>query len=98
MTLFKKNTVLIVGAGNGGCAFAADLTQRKISVNLYAHPDFDKNIKAIHQQGYLTAKGLLQGNYKIDLATTNIEQALQGVQYIFIVLPAFAQENIFKLM
>ena len=90
--------ISIIGGGNGGCALAADLGSRGFDVCIYSHDDHAKNVKAIHQQNGIFVKGKIEGFVKINLSTTDIEVAITDAKYIFMVLPAYAQETIFETM
>ena len=43
--------IAILGAGNGGCAAAADLTLRGHSVALFEHPDLAHVLPPIRERG-----------------------------------------------
>lgn len=85
--------ISIIGAGNVGCAMAADLSQRGYAVTLYAHPDHSVNFDIIISNGGIKMTGAFSGFAKINTLTSNIEAAINDTKYIFITLPAYAQNN-----
>jgi len=91
----KINNVSVLGAGSGGYATAADLTQRSFSVNLYEIPRLAANIEEAKEKGGIYAKGVLkkgEGFVKINKITTDIESALKGAEMIILAIPAFGVE------
>jgi len=80
--------VLIVGAGNGGCAMAADLTARNFSVRL-CEIYFPERIKNLKEHGGIELTGAAgEGLFHPKLMTTNIEEAMEDVDIIFFTIPA----------
>ena len=43
--------VAVLGAGNGGCAFAGHLVTKGFEVGLYEDPKFRKNIDEVKEKG-----------------------------------------------
>ena len=82
----------IVGAGNGGRAFAAYLSSKGYSVNLY-NRSFTR-ISYIKKKGGIKAKGELKGFFPIDFVTQNLEFSLNECDVILIVTPASAHKEI----
>lgn len=89
----------VFGAGGGGQVMAAHLAMNGVRVNLYEHPDFRNVIDPINEQGGIYLTGVL-GRYfaKLDIVTTDIEEAVNDVGVIHMVVPAFAQEKFYKLL
>lgn len=82
--------VAIIGAGNGGKASAADLTLSGHRVNLFEFPEFEENIREIKDKGGIQLISVRRSGFvKINKVTTNIREALDDVEIIIIVLPAF---------
>ncbi|KAK5682048.1 hypothetical protein LTS12_029226, partial [Elasticomyces elasticus] len=76
--------VTIVGAGPSGCAFAADLASRNVSVMLYCQPDHPGSMAMIEQNnGYLDCVGDPEGSFKVQ-TTTDIGLALQHSPFIVV--------------
>lgn len=91
--------ILIIGAGNGGCALAADLTARNFSVRLCSIYTLNR-IKKIKEHGGIELKGVLgKGRYTPKIMTSNIEEALKNVNIIFCTVPANGIEfTIYKMI
>ncbi len=87
----KKPRFAILGAGGGGQVMAADLTLKGFQVNLYEHPSFRQTIDPIIHQGGIYLTGVL-GRYfaRLNKVTTDIREAIDGVDIINIIVPAFA--------
>lgn len=86
-------SVSIVGAGNCGCAFAADLESRGIRVLLYAHPDHSSNVDAIRKNGFLDSRGTVEGRFYPDVST-DMGAALRFSDVVIIAVPSYGQEDI----
>lgn len=91
-----------MGGGNGGQTTAAHLTFRGHCVNLYQHPSYKEEFLPILKKGGIeivgkkkkdhTALGIREiGFAKLNKATIEIEEAMEGVELVMIVVPAFAQ-------
>ncbi|TGJ83599.1 hypothetical protein E0Z10_g5164 [Xylaria hypoxylon] len=83
----------VVGAGNCGCAFAADLENRGVRVLLYAHPDHSTNVDAIRKNGFLDSIGIVEGRF-YPAVSTDMREALQFSNIVIIAVPSYAQDNI----
>jgi len=82
--------IAILGAGNGGCAAAADLTIRGHSVALFDQPEFAHVLDPIRKRGGIEI--IDEGFAKIDTVTTEIAEAMRGARFVFNPVPAFAHE------
>jgi len=87
--------VAIIGCGHGGQALAADLSQKGCKVSLYAHPDHPGGIAAIAKARGIQGKGLINQFVPIARVTTDLQQAMEESEYIFLVLPSYAHEAMF---
>ncbi|KAI0540312.1 putative NAD/NADP octopine/nopaline dehydrogenase [Xylaria digitata] len=83
----------IIGAGNCGCAFAADLENRGVRVLLYAHPDHSTNVDAIRKNGFLESIGIVQGRF-YPAVSTDMREALKFSNVVIIAVPSYAQDDI----
>jgi opine dehydrogenase len=84
--------VAVLGAGNGGCAIAADLVRRGIDCTLYDLPSFEAVVAPIREAGVLRLSGVLGDvTVAVPRVTTDIGEALDGAKVILIAVPAFAQ-------
>lgn len=82
----------VIGAGNGGRAFATYLSSKGYPVNLY-NRSFSR-ILDIKKKGGIKASGEIKGYFPINLVTQNLELAVRDVDIILIVVPASAHKDI----
>lgn len=82
--------IAVLGAGNGGCAAAADWALAGFRVSLFDFEDFPENIQAINKQGGIVAEGDVEGFAPIEYAGHDIEKALEDAGVIILVGPAFS--------
>lgn len=79
--------ITIIGAGNGGCTYAAYLGKRGHEVCLYEVPELADNLKDVIELGGFEMRGCDTGFGAVAKCTTNIEEAVNGVEYILVVTP-----------
>ncbi len=84
----------VIGAGNGGRAFASYLSAKGYPVNLYNRSL--TRIIDICKKGGIKASGELNGFFPLNLVTQNLESAVKDVDVILIVVPASAHKEIAK--
>ena len=84
-------SVAILGAGHGGCAAAADLTNRGFSVRLHARNA--ERLAPLRARGGIEARGVAQGLFPIDMMTTNVAEAVSGADLIMLVVPSAAHAH-----
>ena len=86
----------IIGAGNGGQAFAGHLRLLGISVSLY---DVEKEkVDALQRTNRMRLFGAVEGETVIDLITHDIGEAIHGADIIMIVIPTVYQSSIARAM
>jgi len=91
--------IAVLGAGNGGCTIAADLTLNGYEVNLYEIPELAESFKPIQQTKEIIISGKSNnGTARLNMATTNIGEAVDGVETIFVVVPSFGHKRIAELL
>ncbi|HEX3801941.1 MAG TPA: NAD/NADP octopine/nopaline dehydrogenase family protein [Solirubrobacteraceae bacterium] len=84
-------SVAVLGAGNGGCAAAADLTLRGFDVRLYTRSQ--SRIEPIIAAGGLTATGAAgEGFARIATVTDELPRAVVGADVVLLCVPASALE------
>lgn len=83
----KKN-IAIVGAGNGGQAFAGYFALQGHDVRIFDVSE--KTIKAINDLGGIEIEGnsSVTGFGKVVLASTKMEEVIKGAELVFLVLPS----------
>jgi opine dehydrogenase len=84
----------VVGAGNGGRAFAAYISSKGYPINLY-NRSFTR-IADIKKKEGIKVSGEIKGCFQINLITQNLELAVRDADVIVIVVPASAHKNIAK--
>jgi len=91
--------IAIVGAGNGGCAMAADLTLRGFHVRL-CEIYLPNRISELKKHGGIELTGAAgKGLLCPKLMTTSIEEAIKDVNIIFFTIPAVGLEfHVHKLI
>lgn len=89
----KPQRIAVLGAGNGGHAIAADLSLAGYEVKLFNR--WPSPIEAILERGgiEITGEGIYgEGFAKLKKATTDMKEAIDGVDLIIVVVPAYAHE------
>jgi hypothetical protein len=87
------HTIAIIGAGNGGCAAAALLTQRGFDVRLYGRSrSTTEPLAAIGGVEYEGALG--EGFAKITTITNDAGEAIAGADLVLIMAPTHAHEDV----
>ncbi|OFW49313.1 MAG: hypothetical protein A2163_04920 [Actinobacteria bacterium RBG_13_35_12] len=102
--------IAVLGAGNGGCAMAADLSMVGYEINLYEYPDYADNLKPIIERGGIeiisrTPAGeelILPAGGKTSFVkikgkiTSDAQEAIKDAEIIMLVVPAFGREAFIK--
>ena len=82
-------TVAVLGAGNGGCAAAADLGARGFEVRLYNRSR--ERLEPLLERGGLDRQGAIgQGFVKLAMITDDLDQAVRGADLIMLTVPISA--------
>lgn len=90
--------VAILGGGHGAHGMAVDLISRGFTVNLFEMSEFRQNIEQLFTKKAIESSGTVEGRFELNLVTSNIDHAIDGVRYILIVTPAFAHESYARLL
>ncbi|MBI4528336.1 MAG: NAD/NADP octopine/nopaline dehydrogenase family protein [Deltaproteobacteria bacterium] len=81
------HTIAVLGAGNGGCAAAADLTMRGYHVRLYSRSS--ATLDPIRQRGGIE---IIEGNNRSfaepELVTSDLAEAVAGADLVMITAPS----------
>jgi len=86
--------VAVIGAGNGGKAVAADLSLQKKKVRLFEFPEFEENIRAIVRNKTLVSTGAVQGTAVLELVTSHLSEAMDGVDTVMVCTQALAHDRV----
>lgn len=86
-------TIAILGAGNGGCAAAADFTRRGFTVRLYSRSE--TTLAGLKERGGVEYEGVLgEGFVAVPTITTDVAEAVAGANLVVIMVPTHAQEAV----
>ena len=91
-------TIAVLGGGNGAHAMAADLTLKGYEVNMCEAPEFKESISTTLERqaiDLIDAWGE-KHTVKLNMVTTNFEEALKGVSYIMMAVPAIGTKSFFN--
>jgi len=108
--MFKK--IAILGAGHGGHAMSAELSQVGYEVNLYEHPDVADNLKPIIEKGGINLIAHTPAGEPLELpaggktgfvkitgkVTSDMKEAVEGVDLIMLVIPSHVRESFIRLL
>lgn len=83
-----KPRIAVLGAGHGGMAMAGHLSLMGFSVNLFNRGE--ERIWGVKSTGGIELKGEIEGFGKVNLCTTNMQEAIEDVDLIMVVVPAYA--------
>jgi opine dehydrogenase len=92
-----KGTVwCVAGAGNGGVSMAGHLGLMGFEVRLYNRTD--EHLNAIRYYGGVDVEGEVHGFGRVKLATSSMQEALDGADVIMIVTPSTAHYPLAQAM
>ena len=80
--------IAVLGAGHGGLAMAGHLAIMGYKVNLFNRNE--ERIWGIKSTGGIEVKGEVEGFGKLNICTTSMKDAIEGVELIMVVVPAYA--------
>jgi opine dehydrogenase len=83
--------VAVMGGGNASHAIAADLTLKGLTVNMFEMEKFAEHMKTVFKTREIEMSGVAgPGRAGLSLVTSDIREAIEDVEIIFIPLPGFA--------
>jgi opine dehydrogenase len=89
----EKDLVAVLGGGNGGHAVAANLSLAGFKVNFFELPPFAESLDKVLRTKEIQIEGVsIDGVAKMNLATTDIQQAIKDAEVIFVITPAFGHK------
>jgi len=92
-----QKPVAVLGAGNAGCCMAADLALQGYKINLYQSPRFEEDFRLIRDTKKIEISGSgKDGVARLEKATHDMKEALEGVELVNLTVPAFAQDYFFR--
>lgn len=90
----KKLNWAIIGAGNGGQSVAGYLGFSGHRVKIY--DIYQETVDTINSQGGIHLQGEVQGFGKVDKATTDLQECLEGTDIIMVIAPSLSHYAIAK--
>ncbi len=97
--LSNKPKFAVLGTGNSGQAYAADIALKGYSVNLAEVAQFESNLRAIEKKGGIQISGEAENGFaRLNMLTTDLKQAIKGVDVIIIGGSAYAHEPFSKAL
>jgi opine dehydrogenase len=89
----EKDLVAVLGGGNGGHAVAANLSLAGFKVNFFELPQFADSFEKVLRTKEIQIQGIsIDGVAKLNLATTDIQQAIKDAEVVFVITPAFGHK------
>ncbi len=89
----EKDLVAVLGGGNGGHAVSANLSLAGFKVNFFELPQFADSFEKVLRTKEIQIQGIsVDGVAKLNLATTDIQQAIKNAEVIFVITPAFGHK------
>lgn len=90
--MVKIKSIAVLGAGNSGFTIAAHLGLLGYNVRIYEPKKFEENINVIKDIKEIKLTGAIEGVGKIEIATSDIKEAITGADLIFVAVPGFAHD------
>ncbi len=90
--LEEKHQIAVLGAGNGGQAFAGYLSSMGHSVRLWNRSS--ERLDALKRQQSITLTGALDLHSNIEIVTDSLEEALHSVQIVLVTTTADAHHKL----
>ena len=72
---------------------AVDLGLKGFKVNLFDFPEYDRNLRAVEERGSVEATGYLEGRVEPDVITTDMAEAVDGADAVFLTIRAYGAER-----
>ena len=86
----EKDLVAVLGGGNGGHAVAAELALAGYKVNFFELPQFSAGFEKVLRTKEVRTEGISGENVaRLNMATTDVRQAIKDAEVLFVVTPAF---------
>jgi len=84
----------VIGAGNAGCAIAADMTLAGFEVRLFEFPEFKERFQKILDEQAIHIKGEANVGKATLIATLNLQKTVKDVQLILVSMPSFGHPRL----
>ena len=86
----------VLGAGHGGLAMAGHLAAMGFRVNLW-NRSADR-VEHLRRRGAIELEGVVTGEGRLEIATTDIKEAVADVDVIMVVVPAYAHREVAAIL
>jgi opine dehydrogenase len=96
INIFSKPKFAVIGAGHGGLAMAGHLSLMGFEVNLFNRSK--ERLWGVLSTGGIEVEGEVEGFGKINLASDDIKEVIEGVDIIMVVLPATGHRYISEII
>ena len=96
INIFNKPKFAVIGAGHGGMAMAGHLSLMGFEVNLFNRSK--ERLWGVKSTGGIEVEGEVEGFGKINLASDDIKEVIEGVDIIMVVLPASGHRYIAEII
>jgi opine dehydrogenase len=91
----NSKQICVIGAGNGGSAIAGDMTLAGHRCRLFEFPEYAENIRPIQARGGIQVTGIARTGFaRLELATTNLAEAVAGSDLVMVATVALAHERV----
>ena len=90
--------IAVLGGGNGAHMMAADMKLRGHEVRLYEMPQFAGRLEQLFETRTIRVTSVMNEEVTLDVVTSDISEAVSGVDYILVVTPAFAHATYAELL
>jgi opine dehydrogenase len=88
----RKTRFCVLGAGHGGLSMAGHLSIMGFKVTLWNRSK--ERITHVLERGGIDMEGEVEGFAKIELATSNIKDAIKNIDVLMVVLPAYGHRYV----
>ncbi len=94
----KMKRIAVLGGGNGAHTMAADLTLKGYDVRICEAPEFEATFRTtLEQQGVKLIDAWGEERFvRVSKVTTDFGEAIEGVDYIMLAIPAMGHERFFS--
>lgn len=94
----KARKIAVLGGGNGAHMMAADMALKGHTVNLFEMSKFKRNMAKVFETQEIVVDGIIKDTARLNMVTDDIDKAVDGVEIILLVTPAFAHGDYARLL
>lgn len=97
-TMKTMKTIAVLGTGNVAQTVAVDLKAKGQEVRLFAPDYLISRIQSIVDSHEIECIGAFEAKKKIDVVTTDIDEAVKGADYIILCAPGYRHEEYARIL